>query len=77
VKLEGRTAIIKGVKHLSSAPVVVTDLRAGAGLIIAALAAKGETMIDDRESQIERGYENIISKLEGLGAHISLAGGQK
>lgn len=68
IKLEGQTAIIKGVKQLSSAPVIVSDLRAGAGLIIAALSTAGETQIEDRERQIERGYEDVLKKLGNLGA---------
>ncbi|OGC04810.1 UDP-N-acetylglucosamine 1-carboxyvinyltransferase [candidate division WOR-1 bacterium RIFOXYA12_FULL_43_27] len=72
IKIEGRSAIIKGVERLSSAPVVVSDLRAGAGLVIAALSAVGETLIDDRDRQIERGYENILKKFGGLGADIKV-----
>ncbi len=70
VKLEGHTAIIKGVSKLSSAPIVVSDLRAGAGLVIAALTAQEETLVDDRDLQIERGYENLIEKFASLGADI-------
>lgn len=72
IKLEGSSAIIKGVSKLSSAPVVVSDLRAGAGLLIAALSASGETLIEDRERHLERGYENILTKLLGLGVDVKV-----
>lgn len=70
IKIEGRTAIIKGVKRLDGATVKATDLRAGAALFIAALTARGETTITDSE-HIDRGYENIVNKLNSLGADIS------
>jgi len=72
IKLEGQSAIIHGVTGLSSAPVKVTDLRAGAALILAALAAEGETIIEDRDHHIERGYENIVQKFKNLGAEIKM-----
>ena len=68
IKLEGQSAIIHGVPQLSSAPVRVSDLRAGAALVLAGLAADGETLIEDREHHIERGYENLADKLRKLGA---------
>ena len=67
---EGRTAIIKGVPRLTGAEVNATDLRAGAALIIAGLEADGYTDISGVE-HIDRGYENIISKLKSLGAEIT------
>ena len=70
IKIEGRTAIIKGVKRLDGTTVKATDLRAGAALFIAALTARGETVITDSE-HIDRGYENIVEKLNSLGADIS------
>ncbi|OGC25016.1 UDP-N-acetylglucosamine 1-carboxyvinyltransferase [candidate division WOR-1 bacterium RIFOXYB2_FULL_42_35] len=70
IKLEGQSAIITGVPELSSAPIKVSDLRAGAALVIAGLAAKGETLIEDRDHHIERGYEKLIYKLRSLGADI-------
>ncbi len=70
IELEGRSAIIKGVPKLSGAPVRAHDLRAGAALILAGLAAEGETIVEDIERHIERGYENLISKLSSLGADI-------
>ena len=72
IKLEGQSAIISGVAGLSSAPVKVSDLRAGAALVIAGLAATGETIIEDRDHHLERGYENLAQKLTGLGAKIKI-----
>ncbi|MDI6730975.1 MAG: UDP-N-acetylglucosamine 1-carboxyvinyltransferase [Candidatus Margulisbacteria bacterium] len=72
IKLEGQSAIIHGVTKLSSAPVKVCDLRAGAALVIAALAANGESLLEDRDHHLERGYENIASKLKGLGAEFKI-----
>ncbi|MFC1511149.1 UDP-N-acetylglucosamine 1-carboxyvinyltransferase [Candidatus Margulisiibacteriota bacterium] len=70
IKLEGQSAIVSGVSKLSSAPVKVSDLRAGAALVLAALAADGETLIEDREHHLERGYENLEVKLRKLGADV-------
>ena len=69
IKVEGRTAIIKGTKRIQGANVVATDLRGGAALIVEALAAKGITQIDNIH-YILRGYEEIEEKLKGLGAKI-------
>ena len=70
ISLEGsRTAIIEGVERLRAAPVMATDLRASFGLVIAGLAAEGETVID-RIYHIDRGYECIEEKLSGLGASV-------
>ena len=69
IQLEGNTAIIKGVDHMSGAQMMATDLRASASLVLAGLVAKGETVVD-RIYHIDRGYENIEEKLGGLGAHI-------
>ena len=69
IKINGRTAVIEGVKKLSAAKVRATDLRAGAALIIAGLAAEGETRIED-QGHIDRGYDNIEKKLKKLGAKI-------
>lgn len=69
IRLEGNTAIIKGVDHLTAAPVMATDLRASASLVLAALVAKGATDIH-RIYHIDRGYECIEEKLEQLGAQI-------
>jgi UDP-N-acetylglucosamine 1-carboxyvinyltransferase len=69
IRLEGNTAIIKGVPKLMAAPVMATDLRASASLVIAGLVAEGRTEID-RIYHIDRGYESIEEKLLGLGAQI-------
>ena len=69
IKLEGNTAIIAGVGRLTGAPVMATDLRASASLVLAGLVADGETIVD-RIYHIDRGYENIEEKLAGLGAQI-------
>ena len=72
IRVENQSAIICGVEKLSSAPVRVSDLRAGAALLIAGLASSGETMIEDQERQIERGYEDICEKLREMGAEIEV-----
>lgn len=69
ISVDGRVAIIEGIGHFSGAPVKATDLRAGAAMIIAGLAATGITEIEDIR-HIERGYENIEGKLRALGANI-------
>lgn len=72
--IEGRTAVIKGIKRLNKAKVKATDLRGGAALVIAALNAKGRTYIDNIE-YILRGYENLDLKLRSLGANIYIEEG--
>lgn len=69
IKLEGRLAVIKGVKKLIGANVCARDLRGGAALVLAGLAAEGETVISDIK-HIDRGYENIEEKLRQVGASI-------
>jgi UDP-N-acetylglucosamine 1-carboxyvinyltransferase len=69
IGLQGHTAIVRGVKQLRSAPVMATDLRASASLVIAGLVAEGETVVD-RIYHIDRGYECIEEKLRQLGADI-------
>ena len=69
IVLEGNTALIKGVEKLSGAPVMATDLRASASLVIAAMMAEGDTLVD-RIYHIDRGYECIEEKLQQLGARI-------
>ncbi len=69
IQLEGNTAICTGVDTLMAAPVMATDLRASASLVLAGLAAKGETLVD-RIYHIDRGYERIEEKLQVLGAKI-------
>ena len=73
IRVEGHTAIVRGVSQLSGAPVMATDLRASASLILAGLVAEGETIID-RIYHLDRGYENIEEKLSGLGAKIRRVG---
>lgn len=69
IQLDGHLAIVKGVEKLSGAPVMATDLRASASLVLAGLAAEGETMVS-RVYHIDRGYERIEEKLRKLGANI-------
>ena len=69
IDINGNTAIIKGVKDLTGAPVMATDLRASASLILAGLVAKGQTIVD-RIYHIDRGYECIEEKLTKIGANI-------
>jgi UDP-N-acetylglucosamine 1-carboxyvinyltransferase len=69
IDVDGNTAIVRGVERLSGAPVMASDLRASAALIIAGLAAEGETQIS-RVYHIDRGYERIEERLAGLGADI-------
>ena len=69
IRVDGHTAVVRGVASLSGAPVMATDLRASASLILAGLVADGETTID-RIYHLDRGYENIEAKLSGLGARI-------
>jgi UDP-N-acetylglucosamine 1-carboxyvinyltransferase len=69
IQLEGHTAICTGVEKLTAAPVMATDLRASASLVLAALAADGETLVD-RVYHVDRGYERIEEKLRQLGATI-------
>ena len=75
VAIEGRTAIIKGIKRYDSAKVEATDLRGGAALILAALNANGKTVVSNI-GYILRGYENIDEKLRKLGANIYLREGE-
>ncbi len=69
IRQEGRSAVINGVHRLTGAPVMASDLRAGAALICAALVAEGQTEISG-VAHIERGYEDMVEKLKGLGAGI-------
>jgi UDP-N-acetylglucosamine 1-carboxyvinyltransferase len=69
IMLEGPSAIVKGVPRLSGAPVMASDLRASAALILAGLAAKGRTEIS-RIYHLDRGYHKIEEKMEKLGAKI-------
>ncbi|MGN6113815.1 MAG: UDP-N-acetylglucosamine 1-carboxyvinyltransferase [Luteimonas sp.] len=69
IRIDGHTAVVRGVERLSGAPVMATDLRASASLVLAGLVAEGETTID-RIYHLDRGYENIEAKLSALGARI-------
>ena len=69
IRVDGHTAVVRGVAQLSGAPVMATDLRASASLILAGLVADGETTID-RIYHLDRGYENIEAKLSALGARV-------
>jgi len=69
IKLSGSRAVIRGVKKLTGAPVMASDLRASASLVIAGLAAKGTTQVQ-RIYHLDRGYEHIEHKLERAGARI-------
>jgi UDP-N-acetylglucosamine 1-carboxyvinyltransferase len=73
IKIEGSRAIVRGKSQLSGAAVLASDLRASASLVLAALVADGETIID-RVYHIDRGYENIEEKLRGVGAQIRRLG---
>jgi UDP-N-acetylglucosamine 1-carboxyvinyltransferase len=74
IRLEGNTAIIEGVDTLTAAPVMATDLRASASLVLAGLVAEGETVVE-RIYHIDRGYECIEEKLGQLGASIRRVSG--
>ena len=69
IQIEGKVAVVQGVKRLSGATVMATDLRASASLVIAGLVAEGETVVD-RIYHLDRGYDRMESKLRGLGADV-------
>jgi UDP-N-acetylglucosamine 1-carboxyvinyltransferase len=69
-RVEGRVAVIEGIHKLSGSPVCATDLRAGAAMVVAGLAAEGETEISNI-GHIDRGYEKLEEKLKSLGADIT------
>ena len=70
IRTEGHHAVIRGVERLSSAPVRALDIRAGAAMVIAALAAEGETTVEDMY-HVDRGYQDFEAKLTALGAEVS------
>jgi UDP-N-acetylglucosamine 1-carboxyvinyltransferase len=74
IHLDGQTATIEGVERLRGAPVMATDLRASVSLVIAALAAKGETMVN-RVYHLDRGFERLEDKLVACGADIARISG--
>jgi len=69
IRVEGDTAVVTGVGQLRGAPVMATDLRASVGLVLAGLAAEGETTVN-RVYHLDRGFEQIEEKLSGVGARI-------
>ncbi len=69
IEVDGRVAVVQGVEQLSGATVMATDLRASAGLVIGALVADGETVID-RIYHLDRGYDRMEAKLRALGADV-------
>jgi len=75
IKLDGDSAIVTGADHLQGAPVMATDLRASVSLVIAGLAARGETTIN-RVYHLDRGFERLEHKLRGCGAEIERVSGQ-
>ena len=75
IKVDGHTAVVKGVEKLNAAPVMATDLRASMSLVMAAVAAKGQTTIE-RIYHIDRGYEQVEEKLRGLGVTIERIKGE-
>ena len=74
IEVEGGVARVTGVDRLKGAPVMATDLRASVSLILAGLAAEGETMVN-RVYHLDRGYERIEEKLGNLGANIERVSG--
>ncbi len=75
IDVQGGTATVTGVKKLKGAPVMATDLRASVSLILAGLAAEGETRVG-RVYHLDRGYEQVVRKLSGVGAHIERVSGE-
>jgi UDP-N-acetylglucosamine 1-carboxyvinyltransferase len=74
IRLEGDTVIVEGVDKLRGAPVMATDLRASVSLVIAALAAEGETVVN-RVYHLDRGFENLENKLGACGAEVKRVSG--
>ena len=71
IQVDGKVAVVEGVHQLVGAPIQACDLRAGAALVIAGLAAQGTTELSHVQ-YIERGYEDLVGKLRAVGADISL-----
>ena len=69
ITVHGASALVRGVRRLNGAPVMATDLRASVSLVLAGLAAEGETQVN-RVYHLDRGYEAIEKKLSGLGADV-------
>jgi UDP-N-acetylglucosamine 1-carboxyvinyltransferase len=70
IRIDGHHAVIKGVDHLIGTAVTAPDIRAGAALVVAGLAAHGETVIGEIH-HIDRGYDDLVGRLSGLGADIT------
>jgi UDP-N-acetylglucosamine 1-carboxyvinyltransferase len=70
INVHGASAMIRGVKRLTGAPVMATDLRASVSLVIAGLAAEGQTVLN-RVYHLDRGYERLVEKLSACGAEIA------
>ena len=70
IRVEGHHAVVRGVENLSGAPVRAPDIRAGAALVVAGLAADGETVISDA-AHLSRGNQDLVGKLSRLGADVS------
>ena len=75
IRIEGHHAVVTGADRLSGAPVMASDLRASAGLVLAGLAAEGETRVA-RVYHLDRGYERLDAKLADLGARVTRVAGQ-
>ena len=71
IQVDGRVAVIEGVEHFEGAPIQACDLRAGAAMVVAALAARGTTEISHVQ-YLERGYEDLVGKLRSVGADIRI-----
>ena len=74
IEVRGRSAVVRGVERLVGAPVMATDLRASMSLVLAGLAAEGETEVN-RIYHLDRGYERLEENLQGVGADIERVGG--
>jgi UDP-N-acetylglucosamine 1-carboxyvinyltransferase len=72
IQIDGKVSVVQGVKQLSGATVMATDLRASASLVIAGLVAEGETIVD-RIYHLDRGYDRMEAKLRKVGAQIERA----
>jgi len=73
IQVHGRSAMVRGVRRLTGAPVMATDLRASMSLVLAGLAAEGETQVQ-RVYHLDRGYERLEEKLQAVGADIERVG---
>ena len=74
IRVEGHHAVVRGVEALSGAPVRAPDIRAGAALVVAGLAAEGETLVADAH-HVARGYQDLVGNLARLGADVTLVTG--